>query len=217
MTDFWHLIWESDPEVIAQLLRERPNIVHERDKNDFTPLMIAVGSMEREVECVDLLIRAGSDVNAKSSDGYTPLHCAVDVDGPTCRGKMPLQIIQLLVNAGAKLEVYQHWGWTPLMSAVMEGTPDEVHALLAVGADPNHVSPDYSMPLFIRGCTTLMAAIARPEKLKLLLAAGAKIDAKDDHGKTVIEYARDLLVETGSSNYKGSVQESIDILEKAKN
>ena len=160
MKEFWHLIWESDPEVIAQLLRERPQIVHERDKNDFTPLMIAVGSMEREVECVDLLIRAGSDVNAKSSDGYTPLHCAVDVDGPTCRGKMPLQVIQLLVTAGAKLEVSQHWGWTPLMRAVMKGTSDEVRALLTVGADPNHVFPDYSMPVFIRGRTTLMAAIA---------------------------------------------------------
>lgn len=99
------------------------------------------------------------------------------------------------------------------MRAVLEGTPDEISALLAVGADPNHIFPDYSMRIFIRGRTTLMAAISSPEKLKLLLAAGANVDAKDDHNQTAIEYAHKLWDESG--NYRDEVMKSIDMLENA--
>lgn len=213
---FWDALSAGDTTLVAQMLQERPSLLNERSALGLTPLMVAVSSMDREVECVELLIRLGADVNATITQGYTALHFAVDVDGPTCRGKMPSQIINLLVKAGARLEARQGYGWTPLMRAVMEGTADEVQALLAVGADPNPISPDYSMPVFIRGRTTLMAAIASPEKLKLLLGAGAKIDSKDDHNQTAIEYAYDLLDESDERDYQESVVQSIALLKKAK-
>lgn len=108
MERFWEALADGDTKVVAQMLGEHPELLHERDAYDRIPLMVAVGSMDREVACVELLICAGAEVNAKTSEVYTPLHCAVDVDGPTCRGEMPSQIIQLLVKAGAKLEERQH-------------------------------------------------------------------------------------------------------------
>ena len=65
------------------------------------------------------------------------------------------------------------------MRAVLEGTAEEVEALLAVGANPNVTFPQNTRPAFLRGHTLLMCATSDKPKMKLLLAAGADAEAKD--------------------------------------
>jgi ankyrin repeat protein len=104
---------------------------------------------------------------------------------------MPEKIIRILVNKGADLEAQQHWGWTPLMRAVVEGTCDEVVALVNVGANPDCIFPSNTMPEFLAGRTLLMATLATVEaekKLSILIKAGADVYAQDMYGDTVLTY-----------------------------
>jgi ankyrin repeat protein len=209
--EFEEAIEDNDIEAVKKLLDEKPQLLEETNTFGMTPLMRAVSAMERSVECIKVLIEAGADVNAKTYEGYTPLHCAVDINGPSCRGEMPSQIMRLLVNAGAQLEEQQHWGWTPLMRAVLEGTSDEVRALLAVGANPNKIFPQHTLPEFIRGRSILSAAVLDPEVMKLLIEAGADLNLRDACGQTTLEYAQD--VET--AQFESEKLECINLLRQS--
>ncbi len=64
----------------------------------------------------------GADVNDKTSDGSTPLHCS---------SRFP-QLVRLLLEKGANPNVVNGFGGTPLSYAC--GIPDSLHALLDGGA-----------------------------------------------------------------------------------
>lgn len=150
-TELSQAIEDGDVRIVRKMLAREPSLVNESDEYGFTPLMRAVSSMERTPRLVKTLIDAGADVKIKTDEGYTALHMMIDVNGPTGTGKMPEQFAELLVNAGADVEVRQHWGWTPLMRAAVEGTPDELRALVDVGGDVNGSFPSNTLPEFLRG------------------------------------------------------------------
>jgi hypothetical protein len=194
-TTFFQAIDDGDVRIVRKMLAREPSLLHENDEYGFTPLMRAVSSMERAPRLVKCLIDAGADVNTKTDEGYTALHMMIDVNGSTGTGKVPEQIAKLLVDAGADVEVRQHWGWTPLMQAAVEGTPDELQALVDVGGDLNKLFPTDTLPEFLDGRTTLMATIGEPAKTQIMIDAGANLLAIDAHGQTVLEYARQCLAE----------------------
>ena len=215
MNKFQHALGNGNIRTVRRMLRQNPTLAHEITEDGFTMLMLAVMSSERTGALVNALLGAGAEVNIKTPEDYTALHCCIDVNGPTKWGRIAMKIIRLLVDAGADLEIRNHYGWTPLMQAVVEGSSDQVKAFLEAGANPNVTFPEYSEPIFLRGYTVLMLAVSREDNLRLLLKAGADITAKDEHGQTVLEHAKAQLTGSLQEGYQAKLLRGIALLERA--
>ena len=70
----------------------------------------------------------GADIRARTEDGLSPLHVAVDNENPA--------VIKALVEAGADVNARNKDGWTPLHVAVaISKNPAMIKTLLDAGAD----------------------------------------------------------------------------------
>ena len=74
-------------------------------------------------------------------------------------------------------------GMSPLMWAALKGERDMVEALLALGADPNHVNDDDHHALWF-ACVH-----GDPDLVSLLIAQGADVDNQNVNGATCAIYA----------------------------
>ena len=122
---------------------------------------------------VEGLLKAGADVNAKNTDGSTPLHAAAEFNPSP-------SVLEVLLKAGADVNAKNTDGWTPLhMAAAKSPTPSVLEVLLKAGADVNAKNTDGSTPLH-------MAAEFNPSPsvLEILLKASADPRALDTEGKT---------------------------------
>ncbi len=142
------------------------------------------------------LLREGADVDRPRGDGATALHWAAYRDD--------VETVRLLLAAGAAVDPANALGVTPLWLAANNGSPAVVEALLAAGANPDRALPAGETPLMTasrtgsagavrallayradpharehaHGQTALMWAAAQghPEVVRLLLAAGGRVD-----------------------------------------
>ncbi len=205
--DLSQAIDRSDLAGVKRLLAEDPALAKSCDYFGITPLMRAVSSCDRELPIIQAILDAGADVNRQTSEGYTALHCAIDVDGDARSNAA--EVLGLLVSEGANLNLRQHYGWTPLLDAVVEGGAAEVSALLAAGADPNDTLPHETLPAFNSGRTTLMAALTNRDAEKVvsaLLVAGANPLMLDAHGITFFDYADLIVRESGDGDLSDKVK-----------
>lgn len=85
--------------------------------------------------------------------------------------------------AGGEIHDRLDGGMTPLMLAALEGRRDWVEALLALGADPNHVNEDDHHALWF-ACVH-----GEPELVSLLIARGGNVDNVNVNGVTCAIYA----------------------------
>jgi ankyrin repeat protein len=128
------------------------------------------------IEAVKQHLTAGTDVDARDEDGWTPLHWAVvngheetvelllangsDVNAKddAFSGETPLhwaaenghkEIVELLIASGADVsaKTSRKDGWTPLHDAAKYGHKETIELLIAKGADMNANSDDYGTPL----------------------------------------------------------------------
>src|SRR5690606_7517052 len=121
-------------------------------------------------------IEAGADVDARSSDGSTALHWAVEGHA--------VEIVDALLEAGADATVASRNRVTPLSLAALTGDAAVIERLLAAGADPNERSEE--------GQTALMLAArnGRPDAVRLLLDRGADVNAVEPfRGQTALMWA----------------------------
>ena len=139
----------------VQALLARGADVDERDNGE-TALIVAAHT---RYDIVQVLLDAGSNVNAENPYGRTALMAAAS------RGNR--DIVQSLLAAGADVNRKDHQGYTALIFAAMIGHPSIAQILLANGADP-HVETE-------RGQTALSLATRNSdtEIIRLLLEAGA--------------------------------------------
>jgi ankyrin repeat protein len=115
-------------------------------------------------------------VNARQSDGSTPLAWAVYKDDAAT--------VDLLLKAGAKVTVADDYGETPLTLACANGNLAIVEALFKAGADANAARFYDETPLMIA------AGSGNADVVRTLIAHGAKIDAVESRrGQNALMWA----------------------------
>lgn len=162
------------------------------DADEIPPSVLSVEHDTEPAEVRDWL-RAGADPREVSPDRYNALHIQAFTDRPW-EDPDQEEIIQILVDAGAELEAFantQAGVWTPLQLAAAEGTLSSVRALIRAGANVD-AADRY-------GETPLMLARCYPDKIELLLAAGADPSIRDAVGCNALDHARASL--EGQQNY----------------
>ena len=94
----------------------------------FTPLLFA--ARHGAIECAELLIQAGADVNERAADGLSALVIAAQSNHG--------DFAELLLDHGADPDAAEA-GYTALHAAILRAAVDLVGALISSGADPNAV------------------------------------------------------------------------------
>ena len=108
------------------------------------------------IEAIKRHLAAGTDVNAKASRGWTPLHSVATKE-----------IAELLITKGADVNAKDKIGGTPLHLAAHSGQKEIVELLIASGADVNEKievgkwKDQTSLSLAIQNNQTETAALLR--------------------------------------------------------
>jgi len=203
--DIFAAIHESDLPAIRQLIAGNPQVARSRNANGVSALMQAV--YENKPEVVDslrcavgeldlyeaaalgdvvrlhaLLEPDATQVNSRSSDGFTPLHLA-------CFFRH-LEATQILLAAGADPNAVAANRIAVIHSAAASRDTAIVKLVLAGGADPNARQHG--------GYTALQSAAMHDhlEMAKVLVKAGGDASIRNDEGLT----AADIAAKAGAKN-----------------
>jgi ankyrin repeat protein len=125
---------------------------------------------------VELLLKAGADVNFKDAFGYTALIWASKYDY--------IDMVRLLLNKNANINLQNEHKYTALMKASENGHTDVVQLLLNNNADVNFKT--------IFGYTALMIASQNcyTDVVNKLLNKNADINLRNNDGKTAYDLAK---------------------------
>ena len=158
--------------------------VHQRDKQGETALMVAAAS--GSAAQMQLLLAHGADIRVEDNYGFTLLLTAAryaNVDTAQFLLKRGADI-QARIRKNNPLDIFQP-GDTALMLLLNDGTQDiaMLDLLLNKGAAVNAANDE--------GVTPLMHAAQWNHvwTAKILLAHGAKLNARDKKGQTALKYA----------------------------
>lgn len=153
--------------------------------------MLLKAAAAGDADTVRAFIEHGANVNVKV-DVYAWMMClpARRISNSWQQFIVPLQyargveVVKLLIDAGANVNPKAALG-PPLNFQVMLGDADSVKALIEAGANTEAGSST-------NGGTALMYAVREPNGLNpavvgVLLQGGAKVNAKDDSGRTALD------------------------------
>jgi ankyrin repeat protein len=172
----------------ARLLLNAGADVNARSKQGRTALLLAAFSPGAS-EIVKLLLDKGADPAAADGMGMTPLLAAIDANDKAGIG--------LLIGRKSDLNARNFHSMTPLMSAAAQGDLETTKALLKRGADVNYASPENfaisvkNGSIGIGKLTALHTAVsyAPVAVVRVLVDAGARLDARDVRGMTPLMLA----------------------------
>ena len=123
--DFFDLIRQGKVEAVVAAISDSPNLISDKDKKGFPPLILA--SYSDQFEITKLLLEKGADVNALDVAGNTAL-MGVSFKGYT-------KIAELLIQKGAEIDIQNLNGATALIYAATFGRIEIAKLLVTSGAD----------------------------------------------------------------------------------
>ena len=135
-------------------------VLSKPDGSGMTALHYAV--LAPYVVAVDLLLRAGANVNARNQTGSTPLLLATI--------KAHHSLVVMLLREGAQPDLPDRDGHTPLMVASRAGWTETVKALLDANAASeavdthNHTALWYAQKFEQKGCIVLLKKAKKATK-----------------------------------------------------
>ena len=200
--------------VLKEMIREGANV--NKESNDVTPLIAA--SFNGRHKCVELLIRAGADVNLAGGIAEISNHtlaelkllfifnstrdrrvCQVNIGGFTPLSSASFrghdECVKHLITARADVNKIDKWGLTPIFAASHGGHIECVKTLIQAGADVNTVCRVWAG-------TALSLALERGhlECAQILIEAKADVNHQNRHDKTPLQYAYEYI----KSSHQGS-------------
>lgn len=161
-----------------------------------TPLFAA-----RSMQVVDLLIKAGADVNARDREGNTPLFrfrlhgemgdaliaAGADINIRNKQGMTPLHeyaayfsplALSWCLQNRLDINVKDNNGWTPLHYAVSWGKVDNVRYLLQNGAHVDERDREGITPLILCAASGFLSDEEKNDIFKILVEYGGDIDQR---------------------------------------
>lgn len=166
----------DDPAAAEALIKAGADPRADRFKSGWTPL-----HANAKKEIVELLIRAGADVNAKTADGVSVLHERIKSG--------PADTVRLLLKRGADPNAKDSHGNTPLHEAGLL----TARALLEGGADPAARNAEGRTPVLecLRRWSRSTHSWEKQalKALEAFLGRGADPNAQDAEGQTLLHQA----------------------------
>lgn len=128
---FLHLaVAEDSANVLDMLLHQKNFNVESKTKDEEKNTLLHIAMLYKSFSCFVVLISHDANVNAKDSDGFTPLHLAVTENH--------IHLMKnLLCNKNTNINAQTASGDTPLHYAVLLRRKEAVETLLEHGADRN--------------------------------------------------------------------------------
>ncbi|KAK1943877.1 putative protein S-acyltransferase 23 [Phytophthora citrophthora] len=140
-------------------------------KHRATALMLCTS-----VACATSLIDSGASLDAMNSSGMTAIHYAASTGNAA--------FVSLLVSRGADVSQTDSRGATALHWAVFEGFQYTAMLLVGYGANQKICDSEKQTPLMIA------SALGDAFLAKQLVVEGAPVNAKDKHGRTAMDIAK---------------------------
>jgi len=160
---------------IAKVLVDAGADVNLKSTEGFTPLYIAVGNKRKPL--VEYLLSKGAPVDEKNGpDGVAALFRACYVGS--------LDIVKVLVDAGADVNHKDNIGFTCFYAAVQEKHKPIIEYLLSKGVRVNETNGQNNDTPLHKACVS-----GSLEVVKILVNAGADINAVNKQGKSSLDFA----------------------------
>ncbi len=163
--------------VVAALLCGLPAAGADRDMD----VALRMAAERNDAAAFQALLARGADVNARDAQQDSAFLIAAR------NGHAAL--VQAALAAGADLKSLNRYGSTALMGPAYRGHVDTVRVLLGTAMDVHHVNH--------LGWTALLEAIvlgsdspAHREIVRLLVAGGSDVNARDREGVSALQHAR---------------------------
>lgn len=128
------------PSIVHTLLKAGANVELGREDDGETPLInsasdtyliyqkpgYSVDTIKvRQIKVIETLIKAGANVNAKTTESWNALTAAANANN--------VEIAKILLSAGANINTRDKWGDTELNRATEMGNPEILQLLIEVG------------------------------------------------------------------------------------
>lgn len=199
--DYGHLIkyaiWEGRIDLVEEILNRGYN-VNQKDELGATPIFAAA---HESVEMADFLLQKGANINAVDRDGMTPFAYAANSGD--------LDRIKFLASRGAKVDTKDKNGLTPLFYAVHHGNLDTVKLLVSLGAKLDEKFGENGLTLM-----HIAARIEDPKMIKFLAEQGLDVDAKDEIGRTPLDYYKRTRTQYSNEETVNALKEAREMQEE---